>query len=1053
MFLAAWGIAAAHPTPTEAFRAALLALGSLWLGCLALHGFLRLIRFDGDPLLLPLLSLLFLIAGAYHLEPDRLSAGTFAPGSYGKSAVVGLGVLAGVTALGRYFHHINFWLEEKIWWRWVGARPYYASLPFHVSLVVFMIVLGGLLAMGGIRTEGGSLIQVPLPGGLSFTPSELIRLSVAFFLADFLGRNSRVLRNLRTPIGRVWPLNRIFLEPRVELTVVLVTVGLYLVFFYAFKDFGPAAVIIALTLLSLYAATGRMLTSMLLGLGISLAIAIPTWKHLAFHTFANRVAMWISPFDTHFRNGDHLARILWAMASGGWFGMGVGTEGLTSRLPLAQNDAAFAGIVATMGLWTGLAVLAIFAAFAWRGMSAARQAPTDRMRLLAFCLTALLSLQAIWICGAMVRVFPFTGINLPFVSTGMTSMIASALALGTIWNLSRTGSARRDATEASDAVLRTVARLSGVLPALFVPPAIGVILYACPWLLGDRTLQQTAAAVGRDRQRTEFSNPFLERFRRGFPRGRILSSDNRLLAVSHPTPEDFRAIRELAPNLADLAEEQERRGDPDSERRYYPGRASTAHLVGWTSSGRFALQEGSVERDADGFLRGYDPRKLSEYYRNRHNPLTPRPVAQDLQLTVRMDLQRYAETQLRAAMRRAQGAGGALVTYDVESGEVLAAVTLPSVDPNGMTAERLRTYQTENPRTQVLTNKALSRRALYFPGSTFKIVTAAAAIEDEIGGGVICRNGRNATPITWRHQGRSWRRDAGKIADYGKGGHGALRLETDLEQSFTTSCNVFFARMAAELGPERFHAALERAELAEIPDVQDLAEYLPYGGFGQVRVRASPLEMARLAGAAGAARPDQAEPPSARPHGVRALIRREGNRPSPVAPVGVIGAADPRPYRPFSPEAAQTLRALMIQVVQDSSGTAFGAFHKAGAYTLPGITVGGKTGTAEFERPARPGERKEVGRHAWFVGFARSDHEAQPRTIAFAVLLEDVRRGSTGGNSCAPVARDVIARILPIEGQPPPPGFEELERLYPQLLRPARRPLDALREWLRRWRR
>ena len=81
--------------------------------------------------------------------------------------------------------------------------------------------------------------------------------------------------------------------------------------------------------------------------------------------------------------------------------------------------------------------LLLFAALAWRGFGIARAAATDRSRLLAFSLTALLAIQAAWICGAMVRVFPFSGINLPFVSTGLSNAIASAVAVGTLLNLSR----------------------------------------------------------------------------------------------------------------------------------------------------------------------------------------------------------------------------------------------------------------------------------------------------------------------------------------------------------------------------------------------------------------------------------------------------------------------------------------------------------------------------------------------------------------------------------------------------------------------------------------
>src|SRR5207248_2274039 len=135
---------------------------------------------------------------------------------------------------------------------------------------------------------------------------------------------------------------------------------------------------------------GRWLTPVLLALGIGVAVAIPTVKDVGFHTLHNRMEMWMNPWNTHFVHGDHQARILWSIASGGWTGLGPGEVNLPRMLPLANSDAAFAGVSASMGLWVGLALLLIFAGITWRGMIAARQAPTDRTRLLGFTLTALL---------------------------------------------------------------------------------------------------------------------------------------------------------------------------------------------------------------------------------------------------------------------------------------------------------------------------------------------------------------------------------------------------------------------------------------------------------------------------------------------------------------------------------------------------------------------------------------------------------------------------------------------------------------------------------------
>lgn len=1037
--LAAWAVAAGQRHPEAVFPEALGHLGTVWGGCLLLHALLCLTRFDGDLLLLPLVSLLFLVGTTLHLDLSGPATSGLSPGPYRQAVLAALVVLALVTAGAGWFRRLSFLFEEKVWWRLAGDRPYYESIPFHLVLIALMGLMAVLLLFGGVPSSGGSLIQVRLPGGFSFTPSEFIRLAVAFFLADYLGRNGRLLRNLRQPVFRVWPLNRVQFERRTELLVVLTTVGLYCLFFYAFRDFGPAAVIVTLTLAALYAATGRVLTPLLLGSGLALAIALPTWRGLAFRTFRNRAEMWLDPWSTDFLNGDHMARILWSISSGGWYGLGLGTQNLPANLPLARNDAAFAAVAAGMGLWVGLAVLFVYAAITWRGMLAARRAPTDRSRLLAFTLTGLLAFQAVWICGAMVRVFPFSGINVPFISTGLSSMLASALALGAIWNLSRTRT-QPDPTEASEEVLRGVTRMARPAVLAFALPAAGLIVYGCPWIQGDRTLVRQATSVDRNGERVSFGNPYLERFRRRFGRGRIFSADNRLLAVNNPGRSELEAIRELDPALAERAA---RNDDPGE--RYYPLGSSAAQLIGWNAQGRFAAQPGSVEKGWDDLLRGYRPELLPFYFRTRHNPLVPPPQPQDLQLTIRADLQHFAAERLSRTVREWGGSGGALCVYDANTGEVLAAVTAPRFDPNGLTRPRLEELQAEHPRTGILYNKALAREARYFPGSAFKILTAAAALDEAVSGAEECRNGRNAAPIRWDYAGRQWRREPGRVSDYGRGGHGVLRIPQDMDRALAVSCNVYFAGLAARMGPDALRRAMIKAGLSRVPETAALAEYLPYAGFGQIVVRCSPLELAQLTGAFGTALPETPDA-AAHPYWVRYVVTRTGRS----EPPSLYGGPNRRPFRPFPPEVMQAVRGMMVQAVEDPSGTAHAAFFRGGEPRLPGVTVGGKTGTAEFERPRGESARRgRIGRHAWFIGFARSDHEFQPRTLGIAVLVEDVRRGGTGGNVCAPLAREVFDRILPDPGEAQPEPADMLDRFYASQVRPRLGPLTPLADWIR----
>jgi cell division protein FtsI/penicillin-binding protein 2/cell division protein FtsW (lipid II flippase) len=1008
---------AVQPSLADAARS----LGLIAGACVGLHILLSLVRFDGDQIILPALSILLLIGAAYHLGLPG-ARGTTSIDTYLVAAVTALAVVGFVVLLPGLFRRLGHLFEEKVWWRVAGDLPYYESTPFHLILVGLMVLLvGWLFVRGRVSGPSGAIVIVPVIGHLSFTPSEFIRLAVAFFLADYLGQHSRILRNLRQPVVRIFPLNRLTIENRAQLVVLLTTVLLYCAFFVGFRDFGPAAIIFGLTLLCLGAATLRPLTPLIL-LGVVLLIVYVTAAAPALAgarttgTLQNRLAMWLDPWDTHFMYGDHQARILWGIASGGWFGIGSGVANLRVQLPEAARDTAFAGIATAMGLWVGLCVLALYAAIAWRGYRIAAAATTDRGRLLAFSLTSLLAIQVVWIAGAMVRVFPFSGINVPFLSTGLSNAIASAIAVGALLNLSR-GAPRHDGTEATPEVKRGVRWLSWPVLAGFLLPAAGLVLYGAPPLLGDQTLMRPARSPGREGEPAVFHNPYLEAFRQQFGRGRIYSADGALLAVSHPTAEDRALIRKRSPAFLSYLS---RHGDAD---RFYPVGALTAQLVGWTTQGRFAARSGSVETAFDGLLRGYRERDLPNLYRSRHNPFLRRPEPQDLRLTIDTRTQRSASRHLQQAVRAAGGAGGALVLMDASTGQVLAAVTEPSFDPNGLTVDRMQAYVDRDPRSQILVNKALAREALYFPGSTFKILTAAAALQSPVSGAAYCR-GYNGSDLVWRQDGVTYRRPTGRIHDFGAGAHGRLDLDRDIDHAMEASCNVFFATLATHVGASRLHETLERAELSAVPPVGRLAAYLPEAGFGQVTVKTAPVEMAQVAAAIGLATPEADEhgAAAARPYWVDLVINgRSRHRPD-----GVYGAPSSEAFQPFPLAVARRLRGMMLGVVNDPGATAYGAFHRGSVPLLPGVSVGGKTGTAEFEKQVTRGGRRVrvAGTHAWFVGFARNDREVQPRTVAFAVLVEDVRgRVSTGGHVCAPVAREVLADLLgPFpEPEPAPP--------------------------------
>jgi penicillin-binding protein 2 len=350
-----------------------------------------------------------------------------------------------------------------------------------------------------------------------------------------------------------------------------------------------------------------------------------------------------------------------------------------------------------------------------------------------------------------------------------------------------------------------------------------------------------------------------------------------------------------------------------------------------------------------------------------------------LMLTLDADLQKALESAFA-------GRSGSGVILDPKNGDVLALVSRPAYDPNlfaaGITPhEWSRLVNDDN---TPLMNRVIQGQ--YAPGSLFKIVVAAAALEE----GIITPNTRLYC--------------SGQISMYGtmfhckKGGHGVV----DLHKALAQSCNVFFyqvgsqleigriARYAKLLGlgaPTGIDLPYEVGGLVPTPEWKLGLFKIPwYAGetvsvaIGQGQVTVTPIQMARLvavfANGGFLLRPR--------------LIRSIGGKSIPVeAPVNVG----------LSPETLNAIRAGLSAVV-NQGGTGWRA-------RLSGVEVCGKTGSAQVVASVRLREDapEELQPHAWFVGFAPAD---DPR-VAFAILVE---HGIGGGRSAAPLAHEVLSHIF-----------------------------------------
>ncbi|MFF3344047.1 penicillin-binding transpeptidase domain-containing protein [Streptomyces sp. NPDC002779] len=384
-----------------------------------------------------------------------------------------------------------------------------------------------------------------------------------------------------------------------------------------------------------------------------------------------------------------------------------------------------------------------------------------------------------------------------------------------------------------------------------------------------------------------------------------------------------------------------------------------------------------LEHAEDGVLSGADPM------------LSPFPLLNDL--TRARNPGGDVATTLRAAAQRAAydglaGRKGAVAAIEPSTGRILALVSAPSYNPealsgNGPAVARSWIGLNEDPDKPML-NRAV--RQTYPPGSTFKVVTAAAALD----AGVVTEVGRRTdSPDPYTLPGTTTR-----LTNEAKGCRNA-----SLRAAFVWSCNTVFARLgvrvgvadlAATAGAFGFNDTGVRIPYAVAPSTFDTSvdrAQLALSAIGQYNTRATPLQMAMVA--AAVANGGQVR----EPYLVERTTRAGGT---------TLTTAGARPVRQaMHPATARRLRELMTDVVRKGTG--------ANA-AIPGATVGGKTGTAQH------GIGNAGTPYAWFVSWAQGARDMEPR-VAVAVVVEDAdadRGEISGGGDAAPIARAVMAAVL-----------------------------------------
>jgi hypothetical protein len=633
-------------------------------------------------------------------------------------------------------------------------------------------------------------------------------------------------------------------------------------------------------------------------------------------------------------------------------------------MPAAHTDLILAALGEEWGFIGVLAAILLYAVLVWIGLRIAMRAPNDYSMFLALGLTFLTAFSTALIAGGVLDLLPLSGIVTPFLSYGGTAMIANFAIFAILLSLSRQSNPDPEQARPFRVPVRHVAQILGIVALVLIGKVTWVQI-----VRADATAGAGVLALQADGFRRYQYNPRLVTIANSIPRGSVFDRNGLPIATS-----DWALIEahqaEFGAIGVDLARNVDRTDD-----RHYPLGAPAVHILGdLRSRANWGARNSSlIERDAMVRLQGYDDRaRVIEVehpatgkptytirrdfrellpllrHRNELDHAEVRKVMnrnRDVRTTIDARLQLRTAQILEAGLKRLRKDKGAAVVIDPETGDLLASVSYPWPDTM---PPRL------GPDDGIDEMLDRARYGLYPPGSTFKIVTAMAALR------------KDPKNLEVEYECRAL--PDGRIGNYVKGWGKPIRDDVmdktphgsvNMRKGVVVSCNAYFAQLAAyRVGAD---ALKQTADLLGI-STGDVKDALPQAGYGQGQVVASPFQMARVAATVA----NGGEMPYGR------WIMDESN-PRVEPPAAVLNATS-----------AHTLSEYMRGVVTNGTGRSI---------SNAAVAIAGKTGTAELEK--KPS-------HAWFIGFAPY---GAPR-IAFAVLVE---HGQYGGSAAAPIARDIVA--------------------------------------------
>ena len=805
-----------------------------------------------------------------------------------------------------------------------------ARYKYTLMLVGFILLLSPLIPFIGQEIYG-SRIWLSI-GPFSFQPGELAKIAIVLFLAGYLAANREMLSVFTWRVG---PFNL----PDIRTLLPLLLMWLISIGIVAFeKDLGSALVFFFVFLVMLYVASGKK-TYVIAGV-LMMAIGA-VGLYFVFDHIQVRVATWLDPFADAQNTGYQLVQTIYSLADGGLFGVGIG-RGLADQIPVVESDFIFAAIGEETGLLGAAGLLLLYLCLAIRGMATAARAKSDVSSFAAVGLTAIIILQAFIIVGGVTRLIPLTGLTLPFVSQGGSSLLASFISVALLLRAGDEATGVGEEMRSATSMLPTASVLGRVaLGKRLTRTMVGFsVLFAL--LVANLTLIMVVQA---DYYQNMAGNNHTLMQESDTERGSISTYDGVVLAESQQT-------------------------EDGSYERVYPAGNLASHVVGY-----YSTQYGTsgIEASENETLKGQQNyASWTDVINAAAGINTP---GNDVRLTINSTIQQAAQDAL-------EGETGAAVVMDPSTGAVLAMASSPTYSAGDVEAllEQAAASDGSDDAGQ-LVNRAT--QGLYAPGSTFKIISLATALQN----GIASEDSVYASPGTMEI-------GNAEVSNFGDESYGDITLQ----RATALSSNTVFGQLGVQIGAQLL---VEGAEAFGFN--KDLDFELPV----VTSLMPDPDEMTEWETAwASAGEPVGEHESPAGPQVsvlemamVGCAVANNGTIMQPYLVDSVYNANGERSYQAqattylqaITSETASRVKEVLKDVVDYGTGT---------TAAINGVQVAGKTGTAEHPD----------GDDGWFVGMADADSDTP--SVVVAIVLE-----KNESSVASAKAGDILETALRVRGE------------------------------------